>query len=122
MSTGTKHDLSKPDMSLISPLALTYLAQVLTFGAQKYTPNNWRYGIDQTRLVAAALRHITAFNSGVDNDPETGLPHMAHAMCCCMFSIELSVSAQNKDSRYLYPESLQDLLEKLLANVVVPSE
>ena len=119
-SGGTKYDESKPDMSLLSPLALTYLAQVLTFGAKKYAPNNWRKGIDQSRLVSAALRHITAFNAGEDVDPETGLPHMAHAMCCCMFSVELQTSETNIDSRFKASEYQTDLLDALLTSTVTP--
>lgn len=116
--TGVKYDSNKPDFSLLSPIALAQLAQVLTFGAKKYAPNNWRNGIDQSRLVSAALRHITAFNSGEDTDPETGLPHMAHAMCCCMFSVELQQSSLDIDSRFKYDEDQAALLVALLTNVV----
>lgn len=105
-------------MALISPLALAYLSQVLTFGATKYKENNWRKGLDQTKLIAAALRHITAFAAGLEVDPETGLPHMAHAMCCCMFSLELQESESNIDTRYQYTENQKDLLAALLANDV----
>ncbi len=114
---GLKYDVDKPDLSLLSPNAITYLAKVLTFGAKKYAPNNWRNGIDQIRLIAAALRHIFAFAAGHNTDSETGLPHMAHAMCCCMFSIELMESPANKDSRFLYTKDQKDLLENLLASV-----
>lgn len=117
-SRGNKFDISKPNMALISPLALAYLSQVLTFGATKYKENNWRKGLDQTKLIAAALRHITAFAAGLEVDPETGLPHMAHAMCCCMFSLELQESESNIDTRYQYTENQKDLLAALLANDV----
>lgn len=113
---GIKYDSDKPDMSLLSPLAITYLAKVLTFGAKKYSANNWRKGIDQSRLISAALRHIIAFQAGQDSDPETGLPHMAHAMCCCMFSIELMNSAIDIDTRFKYSEELKNLLAALLVD------
>lgn len=112
---GIKHDGEKPRHDLISPMAMAFLAQVLTFGAQKYDANNWRKGIDQSRLLSAAQHHIDAFRAGIDNDPETGLPHIAHAMCCCMFSLEQLTSPHNLDSRFVYTESQKDLLENLLA-------
>jgi len=38
-----------------------------------------------SRLIAAALRHTVAIADGEIVDPESGLPHAAHAMCCVMF-------------------------------------
>lgn len=97
---GTKHDGGKPMMSLIDPLFLTHLAQVLTFGANKYEPNNWRGGITTSRLLDAALRHVNAFNAGEDTDPESGLSHMAHAACCLMFIDNLIVTKPETDDRW----------------------
>lgn len=80
-----KYDNEKPRMDLLDPLALEGLAKVLTFGAQKYAPHNWRKGIANTRLIAAMLRHIFAIMRGEDIDPESGLPHIDHVGCCWMF-------------------------------------
>jgi hypothetical protein len=114
-AAGQKFDLSKTDLSLISPLALAYLSRVLDFGAKKYAPHNWRKGIDQSRLISAALRHILAYNAGENLDLETGLPHMAHAMCCCMFALEQSYTANNPDSRHKLSVEQRTLLVSLLA-------
>lgn len=35
-------------------------------------------------------RHLWAYRRGEVSDPESGLPHLAHAMCCLMFMAELS--------------------------------
>lgn len=99
MSEGTKFDAGKPRMDLLDPYAIEQLAQVLTFGAEKYAPHNWRKGISFSRLIAAALRHIMAFQRGEDNDPETGLPHCAHAMCCMMFIVALMKYKPEMDDR-----------------------
>jgi hypothetical protein len=40
--TGKKYDAGKPMMELIPPHAEIELAKVLTFGAEKYGPENWR--------------------------------------------------------------------------------
>jgi hypothetical protein len=31
------------------------------------------------------MRHLLAFWSGEETDPESGLPHLAHALCGLMF-------------------------------------
>lgn len=97
---GVKDDSSKPPMHLIDGYALEQLANVLAFGAEKYAPHNWRKGLAQTRLISAAMRHLSAFNGGQDTDPETGLHHAAHAMCCCMFMVWMSANKPQFDDRY----------------------
>lgn len=96
---GTKHDQDKPRMDLLDPHAIEVLAQVLTFGAKKYEAHNWRKGISKGRLLAAALRHLFAYLGGQDKDPETGLSHVGHAMCCCMFLLGLE-NRMDLDDRY----------------------
>src|SRR3990172_13351912 len=44
-TSGLKHDSAKPMMNLLDAYAMEQLALVLTFGAAKYAPNNWRKGI-----------------------------------------------------------------------------
>ncbi len=61
------------------------LAKVLTFGARKYKPNNWKQCSDTGRYLAAAHRHLNAAITGEDNDPETNLPHIDHFLCNIMF-------------------------------------
>lgn len=82
MADGTKHDNGKPDLSLISRELMENVARVREFGAKKYARDNWKKGFNYTRSAAACLRHVFAFLSGEDLDPESGLPHIAHAICC----------------------------------------
>lgn len=86
MSTeGTKHDQGKPMLNLIDPQAIEGLAAVLTFGAKKYAADNWRGGINNSRLIASLLRHLFAIMRGEYTDPESGLPHIDHVGCNWMF-------------------------------------
>ena len=96
---GIKFDAQKPRMDLLDGHAIEQLARVLTFGAQKYDAHNWRKGIGKSRLIAAALRHLFAYLRGEDRDPESGLSHVAHAMCCCMFLVGLEHRPE-LDDRY----------------------
>lgn len=82
---GRKDDQAKSRYDLISPLALEQLARVLTYGAAKYNDRNWEKGIAYSRVFAAIMRHLWAWMRGEDTDPESKLPHLAHAMCGCHF-------------------------------------
>lgn len=69
--------------------ATTAVVRVLTKGAAKYADDNWRKVPNaRRRYLAAAWRHIVAWASGEKNDPDDGLPHLAHAICCLMFLME----------------------------------
>lgn len=79
--SGIKHDQNKPDYTYISKELMDEVALVRAFGAKKYAKHNWKKGFKVTRSLAAALRHIFAFLAGETNDPESGLSHLAHAVC-----------------------------------------
>jgi len=95
-----KFDQDKLPLNLLSTEALNQISAVLKFGAQKYAEHNWRKGFTWSRPLAAAMRHITAFNNGEDKDPESGLSHLAHAGCCIMFLLEFEKTHRELDDRY----------------------
>lgn len=97
---GLKYDANKPPLGLLPRVALDETAKVLAYGAKKYATHNWRKGIGHQRLVNAALRHIYAWNEGEDNDPESGLSHLAHALCCLSFAITEHATHPELDDRY----------------------
>ena len=98
--TAIKFDQDKLPLHLLSTEAMNQTAAVLQFGAKKYAEHNWRKGFDWSRPLAAAMRHITAFNNGEDKDPESGLSHLAHAACCIMFLLEFEKTHKHLDDRY----------------------
>lgn len=86
---GIKHDYGKPRYDLIPPIPLETIARVLTFGAEKYSDDNWRKpGLTYRRYFSAAMRHLWAWWRKEDTDPETGLNHLAHAACCILFLMQ----------------------------------
>ena len=99
LTEGVKFDFDKARMDLLDPYAIEQLSHVLKYGAKKYAAHNWRKGIVKGRLIAAALRHLFAYLGGQDKDDETGLSHVAHAMCCCMFLLGLE-HRTDLDDRY----------------------
>lgn len=62
--------------------SFTEIAEVLTFGARKYKPNNWRQCEDYGRYLAAAWRHHLTED---ETDEESGLLHRSHFMTNIMF-------------------------------------
>ena len=76
---AVKFDGEKVRYDLIPADSLHKLAEVYTFGARKYADENWRKGMSWKRIFGAIMRHSWAWFRGEDNDPESGLPHLAHA-------------------------------------------
>ncbi|AFM54875.1 endolysin; inhibits RNA polymerase [Marinomonas phage P12026] len=92
---GAKYDAGKPLYNLIPAHAEAELVDVLTFGANKYAPNQWRNVENATgRYTAAAMRHLAAYRMGEANDLESGKHHLAHAMCCLAFIIEMDLEGK----------------------------
>ncbi len=91
-SGGRKFDGGKTEYGLMPPYALQEFADVLTYGAKKYEPDNWKRVPDaKRRYFDAAMRHMWALKRGEQVDPETGLHHAAHAMCCLAFIIDIEL-------------------------------
>jgi hypothetical protein len=87
---GIKYDKGKADYSLIPPNALEEVAKVLTYGAEKYSRDNWKNLPDiENRYFAAAQRHLWALKRGEKVDSETNIHHAAHAICCMLFLVEI---------------------------------
>lgn len=94
---GVKFDGEKTRYDLVPPLALDAIARVLTIGARKYAPDNWRHVEGRRwRYFAAAMRHAWAWHRGEATDPETGESHLAHAACCVLFLLDEDEAARMK--------------------------
>lgn len=97
---GKKNDQEKVRLELLSSTAILELGKVLTFGAKKYDAHNWRKGLHFSRLIGAILRHVLAYSGGETIDPESGLNHLSHAMCGCMFLLEYHQTHPELDDRF----------------------
>lgn len=86
MSEGRKLDGDKQRWDLIPFAELEKIVDVITYGARKYAPDNWKLVPDaKARYKAALLRHISAYMQGEEKDSESGLDHLAHAGCNILF-------------------------------------
>jgi len=82
------------------------MVKALMFGEKKYSRFNYKTGFKNTRLTAAALRHIMAYQDGEDNDPESGLPHLAHAMVALGMLLDNEKNNVMEEGRYAIPDQV----------------
>ena len=102
---GRKFDHSKSRWDLVPWRALGLIVDVLTYGAGKYNDHNWtRVENGRARYFAALQRHAIAYwgdgeGSGEWLDPESGLPHLAHAGCCVLFLLTFGPAPRKVNSK-----------------------
>lgn len=105
--TPKKSDAQKPDMSLLHRYPLEQTALAFMDGAAKYGRNNFREngGLEWNRLLAAALRHLTAFNSGENVASDSGLSHLSHAAANIFMLLEYEGTNNGIDNRFVVDKS-----------------
>lgn len=91
--TFKKFDSDKPELERLMRFGiLQEVCRNMKFGAEKYGDDNWRLckKSEVGRYYGAALRHINSAYNGEEKDPESGLPHLAHAITCLLFITEIN--------------------------------
>lgn len=97
---GAKLDAGKVDVGLLFesfPNALFGVAQVATFGANKYTRNGWKEvpkGIQ--RYAAAEGRHKLYRWMGESHDKDSKLPHQFHEVWNSLAQLELFLTQKGE--------------------------
>jgi hypothetical protein len=97
--TGARYNSDKPDFSLIPLFTLEDEARVWMHGQKKYAPWNWSKGMPWSVPLASLMRHMAAWQQGEENDAESGLPHLAHAMCNLRMLTLYSTNFREGDDR-----------------------
>lgn len=100
---AVKFDDDRPRYDLLPGDALEAAAWVFKFGATKYAPYNWagatgkpfRWG----KLFRPVIGHLWAFWRRKDNDPESGLPHLWHALASLMMLVAYVARGIGTDDR-----------------------
>jgi len=96
---ATKNDSEKNRLELIPVSGIEGIGRAMTYGSKKYADNNWAKGFDWLRLCGSALRHLLAFMSGQDDDPESGLSHLDHFGACAVMLIAHKEEGLGNDNR-----------------------
>lgn len=98
--SASKNDSDKIDLSLIPQVALKEEAKAFMVGERKYNRYNYCKGHKASQLIAAALRHLTAWNEGEENDPIDGQHHLGSARACCAMILRQMELGTLKDDRF----------------------
>ena len=86
-------------------------------GALKYGRANWReIGVRASIYYDAIERHVGAWFEGETNDPDSGLPHLAHAIACIAIIIDADNAGKLKDDR-MYPAEYRKLINEMTPHV-----
>ena len=86
-------------------------------GALKYGRSNFRaVGVKASIYVDAAKRHLDAWFEGEDLDPDSGLPHLSHALACCAILAEALAKKNLTDDR-MYPTRYREFVNELTEHV-----
>lgn len=96
--------LRKLPLDLIPPIALVEMAAVLGLGAdcpaKGYGRWNWRdQPVEAETYVAALERHMLRWRAGEEIDEQTGVSHLASAMCCLAILRDAQEAATLIDNR-----------------------
>jgi hypothetical protein len=98
-----KFDATKVRVDLLPIDPMMQVANVFGFGAKKYFANSYRQGetVAWSRTYGSIIRHLFAFWKGEDTDPESGLPHLAHAGTQLFILMEHAAHNKDKDDRFV---------------------
>ena len=97
---GNKNDTGKPMYSCLPPEGLKQLGIVAELGARKYGVHNYRKGIQVTRTLDAAFRHLIAAVSGKDVDEKDGNNHLASVAWNVLVALQTIKDHPELDDRY----------------------
>lgn len=98
--TGGEKGKKPEAFSLLPWDALAEVAKVYNYGAQKYSPHNWEKGYPWSLSLDALYRHVAAFTTREDLDPESGLPHLAHAAFHILALLWFAKHGKGADDRF----------------------
>lgn len=95
------YDDGKPPLAHLPWDALREVAMVQAYGQSKYGDfYNYKKGMELSRNLSCAIRHITDFMDGDDLDDESGRSHLAHAACRVLFALQNIKDGVAIDDRY----------------------
>jgi len=108
---------NKVPLHLFPETATIYGALALLDGMLKYGRSNWREaGVRASIYYDACRRHINAWFEGENIDPDSGLPHLAHAIACLAILIDAYACNNLRDDR-MYPGGYRKLINEMTKEV-----
>lgn len=100
-------DGGKPPLAVLPWAALDQMALVQAYGHLKYKDfYNYRKGMEVSRHLSCAIRHIRDYMNGHDVDHESGINPLAHSMVRLAFVLQNIADGTAIDDRYK-PENVK---------------
>jgi len=93
-----RFNVGKIKWTLVHFKSIECMVEVLMFGAKKYAPDNWKIGLNLKEIEDSMQRHLASLIDGEIRDPESGLYHIGHIMCNCMFWMYHYTKNKNKEN------------------------
>ena len=85
---------------ILAMRGLISVSNVGDYGAKKYGQWNYKVGMPWMKLLGSCSRHLFQFILGMDNDSESGLPHMAHLAYNSLMLLDYMETHREKDDRF----------------------
>lgn len=98
--TGGAKGRKQCQLGAVDPDALGWVGRVAGYGGGKYARYNFAKGYQWSLSYDALQRHLMAFWNGEDLDPESRLPHLAHAAWHCLALMTFSLRHRGTDDRF----------------------
>lgn len=99
-ATGGQKGRKPEQMNLLPYSSLAEIAKAYAYGAEKYSRFNYRAAYPWSWSYDALQRHLGAFWEGENNDPESGLNHLAHAGWHILTLLVFFKNNPDQDDRY----------------------
>lgn len=120
-TTNPKDLLGQEKLPLhLWPASATYMGALALFeGYSKYGRMNWRASeVSASVYVAALKRHMEAWFEGQDDAPDSGLPHLGHALACLAILVDAQTQGTLVDDRQFGDfEKIQKLAGQLTKKI-----
>ena len=95
------YDEGKEPLAMLPWAAIDEMSRVQAYGHAKYKDfNNYRKGMEVSRNLSCAIRHIRDYLNGHDADHESHLNPLGHAMCRIAFVLQNIAEGKAIDDRY----------------------
>ena len=95
------YDEGKEPLAHLPWGGLDEVSRVQAYGHKKYKDfNNYRKGMEVSRNLSCAIRHIRDYMDGQNTDHESGLNPLAHAACRLLFVLQNLKDGVAIDDRY----------------------
>lgn len=101
-----RYNAGKFRPSLVPPALIEGCARGMTYGAQKYSDNNWRKGFNWTDVLDSLERHLLAFKQSEDLDEESGLHQLDLMACNLGMLMEFVKTGNGVDNRFVFKKDV----------------